>query len=692
MAIDTRLKWLLQERGQGLGSFHDAIEAIAGPHQNESKWTGPIEIDILVRAKPGTDPQSFEADITNRGLKVHSINKSTALPTATGRIALDDLGQLDGSPYVGRLEAPRELQPELLVSIPSCGASGAHKYVPPARAGNAIAGIVDGGIDYAHAVFRTTGGATRILALWDQAAPSVVGGTVPYGRVYTQAEIDQAFAPNPALAHADFQGHGTHVASCMAGSGTRDGVAPDADLLIVAFTGGGQTLGRSKNAVDAFDWIVAQARARNRTVAINMSQGMNGGGHVGSSLVEIAMDAHCRSPGVAIVKSAGNEGGWRSHATATIATVGTVVTFEVACHPNKYTPGSLELWFDERDDLEISVEPPTNAPSLWYGVVNMPQTLVFGGNRVRIDIDYDPESTGDNLITVIFTPGNSGAGIMPGTWRVRLRARSLAGGGLVHGWIERAGRSPASDQLRFSPASADLTGTISIPGTARRVITVGSYVTTPVPPGSALVNAISSFSSQGPTRYGLQKPDLAAPGEYIEAARSSASGGNGPWTQMAGTSMAAPHAAGAAAILMSENAALTGEQVRQILARTSRAGATSPDNVFGAGLLDVAAAVTLLRTAPPTFPQVVSAQLVGTQFTITTVAMTTASLIYDANAGRVLAGRRTGSLASLAQALTHRFDLTQMGTGTWHFEVHLFDADWRTIADDRGTPWTVTIP
>lgn len=117
--------------------------------------------------------------------------------------------------------------------------------------------------------------------------------------------------------------------------------------------------------------------------------------------------------------------------------------------------------------------------------------------------------------------------------------------------------------------------------------------------------AMSSFSSRGPvTVDGSQriKPDVVAPGSSI---RSSIR--NGGYASYSGTSMAGPHVAGAAALLMSADPSLQREPERVIdLLQRSAVPVTSsqecggipntvlPNPVFGHGRIDVAAALELL--------------------------------------------------------------------------------------------------
>ncbi|KAJ6635653.1 Bacillopeptidase F [Pseudolycoriella hygida] len=116
-------------------------------------------------------------------------------------------------------------------------------------------------------------------------------------------------------------------------------------------------------------------------------------------------------------------------------------------------------------------------------------------------------------------------------------------------------------------------------------------------------DVISYFSSVGPTIDGRMKPDFACPGSDIVSASHLA---DNQYRSLSGTSMAAPHASGVAALIRSRNPSFNTNQVKAALIRGVRAITPSgrtcggvPDSVrpnhhVGAGLSDASAAVQVI--------------------------------------------------------------------------------------------------
>ncbi len=128
-------------------------------------------------------------------------------------------------------------------------------------------------------------------------------------------------------------------------------------------------------------------------------------------------------------------------------------------------------------------------------------------------------------------------------------------------------------------------------------------------------DAIADFSSRGPAADGLLKPDLSAPGVGVPSTWPD----GGVKTQN-GTSMAAPHVAGVAALLWSANptligdlaatrAALTGSALPRPTAECGEGGLVSPNNVYGWGRVDARSAVEAVRVDVPWLSAPASASL-----------------------------------------------------------------------------------
>ncbi|HET6666657.1 MAG TPA: S8 family serine peptidase [Intrasporangium sp.] len=106
------------------------------------------------------------------------------------------------------------------------------------------------------------------------------------------------------------------------------------------------------------------------------------------------------------------------------------------------------------------------------------------------------------------------------------------------------------------------------------------------------------FSSRGPAAFThTLKPEIAAPGVGISAARSGGRGADA-YVAMSGTSMATPHVAGAAAILKQANPGLTGAQLKQLLVSSAEDAIPGDVRETGAGRLDIPAALAERVTTP----------------------------------------------------------------------------------------------
>ncbi|MFQ5613576.1 MAG: S8 family serine peptidase [Anaerolineae bacterium] len=98
---------------------------------------------------------------------------------------------------------------------------------------------------------------------------------------------------------------------------------------------------------------------------------------------------------------------------------------------------------------------------------------------------------------------------------------------------------------------------------------------------------VAAFSGRGPSPWDSTKPDLSAPGVNV---RSAIPGGG--YAALDGTSMAAPHVVGAAALLLEADPSLTPDQLKALLTGTAMPlSSPVPNNDSGYGRVDAFAAV-----------------------------------------------------------------------------------------------------
>lgn len=450
-----------------------------------------------------------------------------------------------------------------------------------------IVGVVDTGIDWKHMDFRfgENGEESRILAIWDQLD---AGGPWPdgflYGTEWTHEQIEADLAnpacpPQCAVRERDTNGHGTHVSSIAAGDGSSAvegdyaGMAPGAYIVHV------KSALLDNQIIDGAAYIFQLADAMGLPAVVNLSLGGLEGPHDGTGLLDSGLAALLGVPGRAMAVAAGNEGNARVHAEANLMPGGSVdITFDL---PNVFSSknrGSdiMEFWYDGTSDLCFTVTSP-NGHSSDQSCLNESINGYQTPDGCITSRSIGPMSNGDNQ-TEVFVDGplyGCANEVTPGTWTVTVATKTGSPGAMLDGWM-------VPGQNEFNPPHGNTDKTVTEPGTSPAVITTGSFVSKSCwdsaigsfcfsPPLD--VGSISSFSGHGPTRSGEIKPDLTGPGQRVFAAFSdeaspptlSVVSPDTYYIGINGTSMATPHVAGAAALLLQAHPDWTQEQVKAAL-------------------------------------------------------------------------------------------------------------------------------
>lgn len=547
---------------------------------------------------------------------------------------LDELGTLTAAGW--RIQRGRRMVAALDRSVPAAHAKPDELPRVPepgermTDGSGVLIGVVDFGCDFAHPAFLSADGQARLRLLWDQNGKGPLGTEKPDlpGRFFGAEEINaairqpdpytalgydpaaNAYAPSTAVPGDPV--HGTHVLGVAAGRGVDAcpaGVAPGADLAFVHLRS--DALVADGDAIDVFDGVCSIFEcAGERPAVVNLSIGDNSGPHDGSTIFDQALEATLAKPGRAITVAAGNARDGHRHATGQVRP-GFPAVLEWKFGPEDRTPNVLRIYCEgdaAHPPVRCTVTGPGDRhteldPHASAGV----EIALSRGDQKLLGIAYAglaPCLEGPPLqhIELRLPPsGDTGE-----VWKVELLlAREWAGPARFDAWVERDDREHKA-QSTFVPQQHDADQGCSLGSVAcgRRTICVGAYDAGPPDTGP------TNFSSAGPTRDGRRKPDIVAPGVEVRAAfaRGGRPVGGGlvdinPMRgAMTGTSVAAPHAAGVAALMLQVNPDLDSDRIRlgmrattQIAAPTElREGEAEPRNWlprFGCGRLDGAAAV-----------------------------------------------------------------------------------------------------
>ena len=505
-------------------------------------------VPVLIRL--ASDDDALPDQVRNLGgtaQKIHPRIYAARLPEDATRY-------LSHRPAVLYMEPDRVVWPLLDVSRPAVSADIIQQGLPPLpqsfRGDNTFVGIVDTGLSGTHPDFA--------------------------GR------IAHTFSVSPALDPLeDTNGHGTHVTGIAAGdgaasAGTYTGLAPGSQLLIGR---AGAENFQTSTIIAAINDFLLFAGAT--PVSINLSLGLFLGPHDGTSNFEFVVNSLATGTAGSkriITVAAGNERISDEHFRTTVPPFG--IVNQVVDFASGTTFVDIQIWADGDDEYSVTATMGTESINLLSGTAGTSPT-----GRISIGNKSSTPPNGDTLIFLTFQPPPG-----TGTAGIRLTRTRNGGTGTVDGYI---------DNFEGTFSGASEAGTISEPANADAVIAVGSYNTKlgHFPTGS--LDALSSFSSFGPTRDGRIKPDIVAPGSFIWSTRSLAAPESNyhgivdnNYAILAGTSMSAPHVAGIASLVWESNPALTGAQMRERLKRTADLQTPTPDTTWGHGKVNTLTAIT----------------------------------------------------------------------------------------------------
>ena len=476
--------------------------------------------------------------------------------------------------------------PSLYTALGMTGADVAHTSLGLTGRGVKV-GIIDTGIDYDNADLGGDGLPRSDSRMFPNRR--VVGGWDFVGDAYNADPESAAYnlATAPDAFPDDCAGHGTHVAGIVGASGTVTGVAPEASLYAYRIFG---------CAGSTNDDVILAALERafaDKVNVVNMSLGSPFGWPQSPNAMAASRLAR---RGVTVVASGGNNGtlglfaaggpgvGEKVISVASLDNVGLYLDYLTA------SPGGAAFaWL-----------PATGAPAPTAGVT-MP--LARTGTTATLD---------DGCAAL---PAGSLAGqavlIRRGTCSFYVKSANAQAAGAAAVVLYNNAAGYLSPTVAGTPAiTIPVVSVTSASGAALDALVAaggasitwtGLQASFPGPNG----NLISSFSSYGPTADLAFKPDISAPGGSIYSTYPIEGGGH---ATLSGTSMAAPHVAGAVALLLQAEPRAKPDQVREILQ-----GAASPrpwwgnpalgfpDAVTrqGAGLLRIDDALTSTATVAP---------------------------------------------------------------------------------------------
>jgi subtilisin family serine protease len=473
-------------------------------------------------------------------------------------------------------------------SVPFIGAPQVWQGPPGLHGEHIRIAVIDTGVDYTHANF----GGPGTVAAWKAAfatstqpadptlfgpdAPKVKGGTDLVGDAYNAD--DPTSVPMPDPNPLDCNGHGSHTSGTATGFGVTSagttfkgpydastpsqsfiigpGVAPLADLYAVRVFG---CTGSTNVVVEAIDWAIAHDMQ-----VISMSLGSDFGSEdtADAEASENAVDA-----GIVVVASAGNAGPI-PYVTGTPSTGEKAISVAAMDSHDSFPAEALALTpsgnITAQDSNGIAAPNGTMLPVV---------TLLDANGHIALGCDPAEYAAARVTGKLVVTRRGTCARVARAIFGEQAGAAAVA-------MINNAPGYPPFEGPITSNPDTGVPFTVTIPflgvqgptatNTDGATLAASSAATlTATTIANPTFRQFASFSSAGPREGdGHLKPDISAPGVSVF---STAMGTGTQGVFESGTSMAAPHVAGSAALAVQAHAGWSASDVSDAVVNTAAA-------------------------------------------------------------------------------------------------------------------------
>lgn len=516
-----------------------------------------------------------------------------------------------------------------------------------------VVGVVDAAIDFSHPTFRTADGQQlRIKAVWDFLDFTTNGSESPLssyiGRQFVGEEQIMQKKCSADSHIQDLTGHGTHTSATAAGSGYNGttvspyiGMAPEADLCMVSVLATGNTSLIPQELkfaytdaanILAYKYIFDYAESVGKPCVMNISMGSPE--DLYQNKTENEAISSLVGPGRIICASAGNDGFYYNyiHKPAGKEKAGAFLRFKNPTYntwllsSTDYPMVNLTFYIDDNEKVELQFDTSElrETPEAMLG-----RTLVIDDKEVAIRVYSYPSWVDESRYATDIIIDNPKR--VPFGYVLPVSLTLTDANNDIEAFSQMG--SFTANPLDPSLNDCDITHCVGMPGSCDDVICVGSasyrenyinYKGEAMSNGDDTEGKRSYYSSIGPNKKGNIKPDVMAPGQNVISAMNSyyyeampedsydrenvietfeSDGRTYGWQGMSGTSQASPVATGIVALWLQQNPDLTPDNIREVIAHTSRhevAGYEYPNNEYGYGAIDAVAGMDYIKENFPT--------------------------------------------------------------------------------------------